>query len=70
MAPVTDRVIDDRWWRAHEQYLRYQSHADAAWQAAKNKGTPPSLVRQLLERHARMQLLANEHRAKAKEFET
>lgn len=59
----------DRWWRAHERYLRYQSHADAAFQAAHNPFTPPSLVRGLLERHARFTLLANQAREEARGYQ-
>lgn len=63
------RLISDHWWRAHERYLRYGSHASAAFQAAHNKFTPPSLVRGLLERHARFQLMAEEARKEARRYE-
>lgn len=67
---MTTRVTDQRWWQAHERYLRYSSHALAAWQAANDKWTPPSLVRGLKERHARFMLLAEEARREAKGFES
>lgn len=63
---MTDRVTDQRWWQAHERYLRFSSHALAAWQAANDKRTPPSLVRGLKERHTRFMLLAEEARTEAR----
>lgn len=66
---MTDRVTDQRWWEAWEKFLRYQSHADAAHKAANHKATPPSLVSELLERHARFSLLASEARKQAKVYE-
>lgn len=66
---VTDRIVDDRWRRAHEAYLRYSGFALAAFQAAHSPTTPRGLVRELLERHARFMLRAEEARKLAKEYE-
>lgn len=66
---MTDRIVDDRWYRAHECWLRYSSHAAAAWTAAHSPTTPRGLIRELLERHARFTERANEARAEAKRYE-
>jgi hypothetical protein len=66
---MTDRLIDDRWYREHEQWLRYSSHADAAWKAAHDPHTPRGLVQSLLERHARFALRAHAARDAARKLE-
>lgn len=59
---MTDRLLPDDVWRHRERRLRFSSHAAAAWRSAKDPFTPPSLVRGLMERHARFTLLAEEAR--------
>lgn len=66
---MNERLIDQAWWTQWEAYLRFQSFADAAWQAAHNPKTPRGLVQGLLERHARMALRAHAARDAAKALE-
>ena len=66
---MTDRVLDDRIWRQREIRLRYSDFAAAAWRSAKDPFTPPSLVRSLLERHARYARMAEEELKEEKRLE-
>ena len=69
MDTLTDRVIPDDYWREWEQYLRYSSHATQAITAANSHTTPIGLRKELLERWARLSLLAESHREAARKLE-
>ena len=66
---MSDRVVDQRWWVEHEKWLRLASHATAAITAANSPTTPIGCRKELLERWARMHMLAEQHREAARALE-